>query len=98
MRTASITEAKTSLSEYLKVVTRTGDELLVTERGRIVARVSPPRRGDTPEDKRMEQLELAGLVKVGKGHIPENFWDSPAPRGKARLAVAALIAEREEGL
>lgn len=98
MRTASITETKTSLSEYLKLVKNTGDEMLVTERGKIVARLSPPRRGDTPEDVRMEQLELAGLVKVGKGHIPDSFWDTPAPRGRARLAVEALIAEREEGL
>jgi hypothetical protein len=47
----------------------------------------------------MEQLELAGVVKRGKGGgIPEDFWNTPAPRGKARLAVEALLAEREEGL
>jgi prevent-host-death family protein len=98
MRTVSITETKTSLSEYLRHVTRTGDEMLVTERGKVVARLSPPRRGDTPEDARMEQLELAGLVKVGKGHLPIGFWDTPAPRDSKSSAVKALLAEREEGL
>jgi antitoxin (DNA-binding transcriptional repressor) of toxin-antitoxin stability system len=99
MKTASVTETKSSLSEYLRTVGKTGDEVLVTDRGRVVGRISPPRRCDTPEDIRMEQLELAGVVKRGKGGgIPEDFWNTPAPRGKARLAVEALLAEREEGL
>jgi prevent-host-death family protein len=98
MITASVTQTKTSLSEYLSIVKKTGDDVLITERGKIIARITPARHGDTLEDARMEQLELAGLVKVGKGCIPEGFWDTPAPRGRARLAVEALIAEREEGL
>lgn len=98
MRTASVTETKTSLSEYLAFVKRSGDGVLITERGKIVAKISPARRSDTSEDVRMEQLELAGLVKVGKGPLPADFWDMPVPRDRESAAVKALIAEREDGL
>lgn len=98
MRTASVTEAKTSLSEYLAFVKRSGDGVLITDRGTIVARISPARRSDTTEDIRMQQLELAGLVKVGKGSLPADFWEMPFPRDRNSAAVMALIAEREDGL
>jgi prevent-host-death family protein len=98
MRKASVSDAKASLSEYLKQVNSTGDEVLITERGKVVARISPARREDTPENDRLAQLELRGLVKVGKGHLPQGFWDIPVPRDKNSSAVKALIAEREEGL
>ncbi len=97
MRTASISDTKTSLSEYVKRISSTGEGILVTDRGKSVAKLFPVRRGDTPEDKRMEELELRGLIKTGKGHFPSGFWDTPAPRDKDSSAVMALIEEREEG-
>jgi prevent-host-death family protein len=98
MKTASITETKASLSEYVRLVGRTGDEVLITERGKVVARICPPHRTDTHEEIRMAQLELAGLVRVGEGRLPDGFWDMPAPGDRNSAAVKALIAEREDGL
>ncbi|MGD0511409.1 MAG: type II toxin-antitoxin system Phd/YefM family antitoxin [Candidatus Micrarchaeaceae archaeon] len=98
MKTASITETKASLSEYVRLVKQTGNEVLITERGKVVARICPPHRTDTPEEIRMAQLEQDGLVKVGEGRLPDGFWDMPAPRDRNSAAVKALIAEREEGL
>jgi len=98
MKTASITETKASLSEYVRLVKKTGNEVLITERGKVVARICPPHRTDTPEEIRMARLEQGGLVRVGEGHLPEGFWDMPAPRDRNSTAVKALIAEREEGL
>jgi len=96
MRTASVTETKKSLSEYLSIIKKTGEDILITERGKVIAKITPVRRGDTSEYTRIGQLELAGLIKVGNGHIPEGFWDTPAPSARASLAVEALIEEREE--
>ncbi len=98
MRTASITNTKTSFSEYVKIVARTGNDLLITERGRVVARISPPLSIDTSDDQRLCQLEQEGLIRRGSGHIPADFWDMPAPGGIGGEAVKALLAEREEGL
>ena len=45
MRTASVSELKTKLSAYLAIV-RGGDEVVVTNRGRVIARLVPAHHGD----------------------------------------------------
>lgn len=42
-------------------------------------------------------LEKAGLVRIGKGNIPESFWAMARPRDPAGAALLALLKEREEG-
>jgi prevent-host-death family protein len=96
MQRASVSELKASASEYLLRV-KAGEEVLITDRGKPVAKIIPLRRSELDADARIAQLERAGLAKVGTGKLPADFWLIPRPRDKEGAVVAALIAEREEG-
>jgi len=96
MQKASVSELKASASEYLKMV-KAGEEVLLTDRGRPIAKIIPLRRSDIVADSRLTQLELAGLARVGTGKLPADFWLSPRNEDKVGAVLASLIAEREEG-
>ena len=96
MLKTSVSDLKASTSEYLARV-KAGEEILVTDRGRPIAKIIPLRRSELAADVRMAQLELAGLARVGKGGLPEEFWLVQCPRDSGGAALAALISEREEG-
>jgi prevent-host-death family protein len=97
MRTASVSQVKASLSEYLKLVNTTGEDVLVTDRGKSIAKITPLRHSELPADVRMAQLERAGLAKIGKGTLPADFLSTPRPNDRQGLALKALLEEREEG-
>jgi len=96
MKTTAISRLKTSLSEYLLKV-KAGEEVIVTERGKPVARIVPIERGETEIPPHLLTLEKAGLVRIGKGTMPGRFWSMPRPKDKKGLALAKLLEEREEG-
>jgi prevent-host-death family protein len=96
METAGVSELKASLSEYLAKV-KAGQEVLVTDRGQPVARIVPVTRTEERIPAHLMALERAGLVRIGKGSLPEGFWDRPRPKDPEGLALRALLAEREEG-
>lgn len=91
MRTVGITELKATLSEKLAVV-KAGGELVVTERGRPVARIIPYEPMDSPE--RLEALERQGIVTLPRRKATRREPRVSDPEG---LALAALLAERDEG-
>jgi prevent-host-death family protein len=95
MQKAAVSELKASLSEYLGRV-KAGEDLLITDRGRPVAKIIPlPREnGITPE---LVALEKAGLVKIGRGGLPEGFWNMNRPLDSKGAARASLREERENG-
>lgn|SRR5688500_9483800 len=95
MKTASVTEAKSRLSALLDRV-RSGESVLILDRGNPVARLEP-----VPGDAgggRASRLERAGVLKRGKGQIPleELRQSGPALPGGAS-AVEALLEERRSG-
>jgi len=92
----SVSDLKASASEYLSKV-KAGEEILVTDRGKPIAKIIPLQRNELPADVRMAQLELAGLARVGKGALPKDFWSTPRPQDKESAALSALLSEREEG-
>jgi len=96
MQKASVSDLKASASEYLTRV-KAGEEILVTDRGKPIAKIIPLRRSELAADVRMAQLELAGLARVGKGGLPEEFWLVQCPCDNEGAALAALLSEREEG-
>ena len=71
MTTVGIRELKNRLSEYLQRVSG-GERVIVTDRGRPVAVISPP--PETPADERIEAMLRQGLAK----------WGGGKPRGSTR--------------
>lgn len=96
MEKASISELKASLSEYISHV-RAGEEVVITDRGRAVARIIPLRKGDSSSDARIEQLKASGLARTGEKRLPEGFWDEPMPCVPVEAVKAAMLDEREDG-
>ena len=91
MQTTSITQLKNSLSAYLRSV-KEGEEVIITERGRPIARLVPVKS----MEKHLEELERRGLLRRGTGKLPEDFWDMPRPSDPEGLVLKALLQDREE--
>jgi prevent-host-death family protein len=95
MKTATVSKLKASLSEYLRQV-KAGEEVLVTERGRPIAKLTPAAvSAILPQD--LVELEKQGIVKIGTGKLPKNFWSLPRPKDPKGLVLKSLLQEREEG-
>lgn len=98
MESAGVAELKARLSEYLARV-KAGEEVLVTDRGRPVARLVPvgPVPDDETEAARLRTLEREGLVRLGTGRLPEDFFEKKRPADPEALLRRAALEEREEG-
>ncbi len=49
------------------------------------------------ERERLEAMERRGLIRLGRGGVPEDFWDLPAPEDPDGAVLAALLEDHEEG-
>lgn len=95
MKTAAVSEVKARLSEYLNQV-KAGAEVLITDRGRPVARLVPiSRPGDL--DESLARMEKQGLIRLGPGKLSKDFWRIPRPEDPEGLVLKALLEEREAG-
>ena len=87
METVGIRDLKNHLSRHLKRV-RAGARLLVTERGRPIATI-------TPVDAPLHAVWADALVEAGRAH-----WNGGKPAGSRRpvrvagRSVAALVLEQ----
>lgn len=97
MTQVGIAELKARLSEYLARV-QNGEDILVTDRGRPVARLIPPvvRTADE-ESSRLLDLQRRGIVRLGTGTLPGTIWTLDGPEDPNGRVRAALEAERAEG-
>lgn len=95
MTKTSISELKARLSAYLDIV-RQGDEVLVTDRGRVIARLSPV-SGELQAESRRELLIRGGRVTPPVRVLPKDFWKGKHPRDAKGHSLDALLAERSEG-
>jgi prevent-host-death family protein len=92
---ASITEARNGFSSLLKHVRR-GEIVLITDRGKPVARLEPCLASEDPRIARLEaegvlsspreKLDLEGLLKVPLPRLPDGV-----------RASDAVTEDREEG-
>jgi prevent-host-death family protein len=92
MRRIGSREFKNRLGRYLLAVQR-GQSLLITDRGRPVAKVRPPDRQEHAEESlydRLRELEEQGLIRLAKG--PMRRFKAVASRGKP--ASQMLIVDR----
>lgn len=94
-RKASISILKAHLSQYLDAV-KAGEEVIVTERGRPIARLSGVERGAEP-DARAARLVREGRMRLPTASLSEGFWDAPRPSDPNGRGLDALLHERSEG-
>jgi prevent-host-death family protein len=92
MLVTSIAALKASLSELLAGV-KAGGEVVVTDRGRPVARIVPYEPGGAE----LDDLVRTGLVRRSQSHLPPGFWTEPRPADPGGLLLQALLEERETG-
>lgn len=76
MQTTTISKLKASLSAYLRQI-KSGEEVVITEYSRPVARLLPPSLVSLPEH--LQDMEKAGLMKYGKHLLPDDFWNLRCP-------------------
>ncbi len=96
MKTVGVRELKNRLSEYIRQV-RSGEGVLVTDRGVVVAELTPP--GQAPTDLSvppgllaLAKRELATLGSPGDANL------YPAlPRSRRRKRTAAQLLDDERG-
>ncbi len=96
MKTAAVAELKASLSRFLASV-KSGQEVVVTERGRPIAKIVPLPAAGQNEERRLRDMEVKGLVRQGTGKLPSGFWTGRRPPDPDAKVRRALTEEREEG-
>ena len=96
MTRTSISELKAKLSAYLDIV-RQGEDVLVTDRGRVIARLSPV-KGELLEESRRDTLIRSGKLREPTSKLPKGFWTTARPLDKTGRSLAAILEERSEGL
>jgi prevent-host-death family protein len=93
VRSTNIADLRNHLTQYLQEV-RAGEEIVVRDRQRPIARIVPFTVDD--EDRDDAALIAAGLMRKGSGRLAPSFWNArraPVTRGRV---VAALRGDRDE--
>jgi prevent-host-death family protein len=91
VRSANIAELRDRLTQYLREV-RAGEEIIVRDRQRPIAKIVPLSVDDDAEDA---ALVAAGLLRKAQRRLPEAFWRTRRGAVTIRTAVAALSEDRE---
>jgi antitoxin (DNA-binding transcriptional repressor) of toxin-antitoxin stability system len=98
MKTVGVRELKNRLSEYLRQV-RSGATVLVTDRGEVIAELSPPGRlaHTGAEPPGLLVLAQRGLLTIGGENRPDLYPLLPRAGGKKRRRTAAQLLDEERG-
>lgn len=96
MKRAAVSTLKATLSACLAKV-KAGDEVLVVERGKPIAKLVPLPKDGHERDAHLRDLARAGLVRLGIGKLPAGFWKLPRPKDRKSRGLKALLADRSEG-
>jgi antitoxin (DNA-binding transcriptional repressor) of toxin-antitoxin stability system len=99
MKTAGIAELKNNLSRYLEHV-RAGGTVMVLDRDAPVAQIVPlPKAGiitSKGDEARLARLERKGLIRRGKGGLPDWLKRHQPVRLRGSM-LRDLLSERESG-
>jgi prevent-host-death family protein len=98
VKRANIGHLKNNLSRYLDHV-RAGGEVIVLDRRRPIARITPLEQQATvagADEERLQRLEQRGLLRRGTGGLP-SWLGRRRPVRVPGGALRDLLAEREEG-
>ena len=94
MPAVNVARLRSRLREYLQRA-RQGEEILIHDRRRPVAKLVPLAPADL--DERLRELAAQGLVRLPRKRMNwKAFFKTPAPRIPSEKLRAALEAEREE--
>ncbi|MGH7312543.1 MAG: type II toxin-antitoxin system Phd/YefM family antitoxin [Candidatus Rokuibacteriota bacterium] len=93
VKSTGVAKLRAKLSEYLAQV-KAGQEVIVTERGRPIARIVPLSHDATE----LAELALAGLIRIGTRRLPRGFWRMPRPGATRGAGVKALLDDRGDAL
>ena len=95
MHSTTVSKLKMSISAYIRQV-KTGEELLITEHGRPVARLVPVTE-HVSLPGHIKEMEKNGLLKRAEKSLPADFWNLPRPVDAKAEVRSAVMLEREEG-
>ena len=95
MTTVGVARLKAELSRYLDAA-KHGQEVLITERGRPVAKLVAL-RGTAKAESRRDRLARAGLLMLGAGRLRPALRQVPKGRPVGAAVLRALLDERSEG-
>ena len=92
MRSVGIKVLKNKLSEYVRLAA-SGETVLVTDRGRVVAELNPPRvdRGLSVSDAKWADLVRRGIVTPAR-----NKTGKPPPRLPAVMTFDEMMRDLDE--
>jgi antitoxin (DNA-binding transcriptional repressor) of toxin-antitoxin stability system len=95
MKKVGIRELKNGLSEYLRLV-RAGESVQITDRGEVVAELSPPyaETGDSPITAEILLLARRGLATVGARNHASLYRQLPRKTPGKRTSAELLDEER----
>jgi prevent-host-death family protein len=87
MKSVGLRDLKNRLSEYVREV-RSGEAVLVTDRGEVVAELIPPRQGGELRGIPSEMVTLArrGIVTLGVTNEASAYPNLPRLMTKRRMA------------
>lgn len=96
MKTVGVRDLKNRLSEYLRQV-RSGEGVLVTDRGQVIAELTPPGHGATDASVPAGLIALArrGLAVIGAPGDADLY--PPLPRTRKRRWTTAQLLGDERG-
>ena len=95
MTKVGVARLKAQLSRYLDVA-KHGEEVVITERGRPVAKLVALPAGERAESRR-ERLARAGLLILGTGRLRAALRKPPRGRPVGAGVLRSLLEERAEG-
>jgi len=97
MKKATITEVKNHLSAFLNKV-KHGETVLITDRGRPVARLETvvSNRAEADAEGRLARLEHVGLVRRARAPANNVIKGVPPEPIKPSGLLQAVLAERNE--
>jgi len=96
MKAVKVSELKAGLSKYLAKVKR-GEQVVITERGRTIAKIIPIPPAEDDEMERLRELERRGIVSIPEHPgVPEEYWSLPLPKDPHGLVLKGFLRDREE--
>lgn len=95
MTRVGIARLKARLSHYLEIA-RHGDEVVITDRGRPVAKLVPLGGAERAQSRRV-RLARAGLLMLGTGRLRPALRKPPQGPSTGAGVLRAMLAERAEG-